>query len=182
MPADPGLQRGESEASCTPRATSGHSLKSSHLFPGPCKAAWNPLLILVLVSFLSSRRHCPVPAAPTEPGEGTWRQGSRRMAEDHMSNAETAEDLRWPSALYLTACSFKTNLLMGFLLIFFFFYRHPHEAFFPMSHAHHKEITVWLKVTLPCLESTFFQWEIGNELNLWVIHYLLFWPEKCFCH
>lgn len=120
MPADPGLQRGESEASCTPRSTSGHSLKRSHLFPGPCKTAWNPLLILVLVSFLSSRGHCPVPAAPTEPGEGTWRQGSWRMAEDHMSNAETAEDLRWPSALYLTACSFKTNLLMGFLLIFFF--------------------------------------------------------------
>lgn len=28
----------------------------------------------------------------------------------------------------------------------------------------------------------FFLWEIGNELNLWVIHYLLFWPEMCFYH
>lgn len=109
-------------------------------------------------------------------------RGARGHGEDHRNNAKTAEGLFWPFALYLIACFFKVNLLTGFFFYLVFSPAIPmRHSFLWVMHTI-KKLLFGSKFCSHAWNQHFFQWEIGNELNLWVIHYLLFWPEMCFYH
>lgn len=153
--------------------------------PEPGRMVWNEFPVLLWIGFGGLNPEMGLGSAwpglalgcPPAPGTNLAFQGTERITGASQKQLRAFADL-----LPFTWSPVSLKKVYFFSLFFSFFSCYPHEAFFPLSHPHHKEISVWLAALLPCLESTFFQWEIGNELNLWVIHYLLFWPEMCFYH
>lgn len=160
--------------------TPGSVLQRKYLFPVSCKKVWTESLTLIWGSLtrgwaqpgpvLPRGSHtfplqgCPCLGAP---GEERWHFRAEELEGTERITGASQKQLRAFSDL-LPFTWLPVSLKKVYFFFFFsFFSCYPHEAFFPMSHPHHKEITVWLKVLLPCLESTFFQWEIGNELNSW---------------